>query len=83
MEIRAFTVSYSKRKSFRSCQAEAELLKKLNVLQGKLDCNFNPHTNKELMQLYQAKTREISESKTQGCILRSRCCGYELGGRKK
>ena len=35
MEIRAFTVSYSKRKSFQSRQEEAELLKKLNVLQKK------------------------------------------------
>ena len=79
-KIRAFTVLYSKRKSFRSRQEEAELLKKFNVLQRKPDCNFDSHTNKEVNCIKQ-KLERISERKTQGCILRIKCRWYELGER--
>ena len=54
MGIRAFsnsdfTVSPSKRKSFRSRQQEKDLLGKLNVLQKVLDCNFSLSTNKAVL----------------------------------
>ena len=76
MEIRSFTLQYSKRKARLQKDKENLLLRKLHDLQEKLSSSRNNHTL--LNEYYTVKTKldEILNNKIKGTILRSKawCC---------
>ena len=79
MEIRSFTVQYSKRKARSEKDKENQLLIKLNDLQEKL-CSSRNDLNL-LNEYYTLKTKleKLSNKKIKGTILRSKARWYENG----
>ena len=78
MEIRGFTIKYSKIKA----NEEVALQNKVNELVQK--CEQNPSDNKILNELYATKLRlqlTIMRLKTKGAILRSKARWHEFGER--
>ena len=72
MEIRGFTLQYSKRKAKQSRDEEKYLYKKVNDLQA--NAERNPHDKSAILelQLARARLRKITLIKTKGAILRSK-----------
>ena len=81
MEIRGFTIKYSKIKAKNKKNEEAALQNKVNELMQK--CEQNPSDKRILNELYAAKLRlqKFMQQKTKGFILRSNACWHELGER--
>ena len=77
MEIRGFTIKYSKNKK----NEEAALQNKFNELM--LKCEQNPSDKRILNELYAAKLRlqTIMQQKLKGFTLRSKARWHELGER--
>ena len=72
MEIRGFTVQYSKRRARSEKDQEKQLLKKVNDLQEKLCSSRNdPNVLNEYYSL-KAKLEKLSNRKIKGTILRSK-----------
>ena len=79
MEIRGFTVQYSKRRARSEKDQEKQLLKKVNDLQEKLCSSRNdPNVLNEYYSL-KAKLEKLSNRKIKGTILRSKARWYEHG----
>ena len=81
MEIRGFTLQYSKRKAKTSRDEEKYLYKKVNDLQA--NAEKNPHDKSAILelQLARARLRKITLIKTKGAILRSKARWHEEGER--
>ena len=79
MEIRGFTVKYTKTKAKRRKNEELTLQNKINELQ--LSLERNPNNNHAQNELLAAKLRlqKIMHFKTKGAILRSKVRWYEEG----
>ena len=76
MEIRAFTIRYSKRKaSFE----EKEILDAINACQKKLDKQKTNDAIKNEINSLKQKLEKILEEKIKGTILRSKTRWYEDG----
>ncbi|KAL9982975.1 hypothetical protein ACROYT_G005090 [Oculina patagonica] len=78
MELRAFTIKYSKRKAKKSRDEEASPKTRLISIQNKLQANHNESDKMEMDKL-KAKLAEVEARKTQGAIVRSRTRWYEYG----
>ena len=79
MEIRGFTMQYSKRRARLEKDKENQLLIKLNELQEKLCSSRNdPNLLNEYYTL-KAKLEKVSNKKIKGTILRSKARWYENG----
>ena len=78
MEIRAFTIKYSKRKAMKSRDEELSLHTRLIIIQNKLHANYN-ESDKIEMDILKAKLAKVEARKTQGAIVRSRTRWYEYG----
>ena len=80
MEIRGFTLQYSKCKAKKS-RDEKYLYKKVNDLQA--NAERNPHDKSAILelQLARARLRKITLIKTKGAILRSKARWHEEGER--
>ena len=78
MEIRQFTIKYSKIKAKNKKNDEAALQNIVNELMKK--CEQNPSDKRILNELYAAKLRlqTIMQQKTKGFILRSNARWHEL-----
>ena len=81
MEIRGFTVKYSKRKAKIVKSKEMALLEKVNELQEKAE--KNPHNRYIILELQAEKLqlKRIMTYKTKGAILRSKVRWHEQGER--
>ena len=81
MEIRGFTIKYSKIKAKKKKNEEAALKNKVNELMQKRE--QNPSDKRIFNELYAAKLRlqKIMQRKTKGFILRSNARWHELGER--
>ena len=81
MEIRGFTIKYSKIKAKNKRNEEAALQNKVNELMQK--CEQNPSDKRILNELYATKLRlhTIMRQKTKGAILRSKARWHEFGER--
>ena len=81
MEIRGFTVKYTKVKAKRRKNDESILQNKINELQLKLESN--PNNSQYLNDLYAAKSslQKIIHFKTKGAIFRSKVRWYDEGER--
>ena len=81
MEIRNFTLQYSKRKARLEKDKEKELLVKINNLQEKLCASkYDPKLLNELNVL-KSKLEKISDQRIKGTILRGKARWYENGER--
>ena len=80
MEIRAFSISFSKYKASQKRNEEKQLLQQLNKLQRELDLSFSK-TTYDLFITVKEKLDKITSTKTKGCIIRSKCRWYERGER--
>ena len=78
MEIRAFTIKYSKRKAKKSRDEEVSLQTRLIIIQNKLHANYN-ESDKIEMDILKAELAKVEARKTQGAIVRSRTRWYEYG----
>ena len=79
MEIRGFTMQYSKRRARLEKDEENQLLIKLNELQEKLRSSRNdPNLLNEYYTL-KAKLEKVSNKKIKGTILHSKARWYENG----
>ena len=81
MEIRGFTIKYSKRIAKKHRDEEKVLHKKLNDLQARAE--NNPHDRNILLELQRARShlKKIMLTKTKGAILRSKVRWHEEGER--
>ena len=81
MEIRGFTIKYSKRKAKKIRDEEKLLHKKVNDLQTRAE--NNPHNRNILLDLQRARSqlKKIMLTKTKGAILRSKVRWHEEGER--
>ena len=81
MEIRGFTIMYSKRKAKKFRDEEKLLHQKVNDLQVR--ANNNPHNRNIRLELQRATARlkKIMLTKTKGAILRSKVRWHEEGER--
>ena len=81
MEIRGFTIKYSKRKAKKNRDEEKLLHKKVNDLQTRAE--NNPHNRNILLELQRARSqlKKIMLTKTKGAILRSKVRWREEGER--
>ena len=81
MEIRGFTVKYSKRKAKIVKSEEMALLERVNELQAKAE--KKPHNRNIILELQAEKLRlkRIMTYKTKGAILRSKVRWHEQGER--
>ena len=80
MEIRAFTIKYSKQKAKETHDEEKALLAKLVKLQANLQEHYNA-SDKIEMDRVKSNLSNISARKTRGTIIRSRARWYEHGER--
>ena len=82
MEIRGFTLQYSKRKAKKYRDEEKSLYKKVNDLQANAE-KKTPHDKTAILelQLARARLRKITLIKTKGAILRSKSRWHEEGER--
>ena len=83
MEIRGFTVKYSKRKAKIVKNKEMALLEKVNELQEKAE--KNPYNRNIILELQAEKLRlkRMMTYKTKGAILRSKVRWHEQGERNE
>jgi hypothetical protein len=81
MEIRGFTIKYSKRKAKKYRDEEKLLHKKVNDLQARAE--NNPHNRNITLELQRARSwlKKIMLTKTKGAILRSKVRWHEEGER--
>ena len=81
MEIRGFTIKYSKRKAKKYRDEEKLLNEKVNDLQARAE--NNPHNRQIIVELQRARSRlqKIMLTKTKGAILRSKVRWHEEGER--
>ena len=79
MEIRSFTVQYSKRKARLEKDKENQLLTKLNDLQEKLCSSRNDLNLLNEYYTLKAKLEKLLNKKIKGTILRSKARWYENG----
>ena len=81
MEIRGFTINYSKRKAKEHRDEEKLLHKKVNDLQARAE--NNPHNRSIILELQCARARlkKIMLTKTKDAILRSKVRWHEEGER--
>ncbi|KAL9964006.1 hypothetical protein ACROYT_G027573 [Oculina patagonica] len=81
MEIRGFTIQYSKRKAKKHRDEEKILYQEVNTLQAKAE--KNPHDRNIILELQRARSRlkKITLTKTKGAILRSKVRWHEEGER--
>ena len=80
MEIRAFTIAFSKKKAKRKRDEESILLSEMMRLQTKLQASYNDSLKTELERI-KFKLSKIAGIKTRGTIVRSRARWYEHGER--
>ena len=78
MEIRAFTIKYSKQKAKATRNEEKRLRLRLEQLQESLGKKYSD-TEKAEMNKIKTKLEKISAFKTRGTIIRNRARWYELG----
>ena len=78
MEIRAFTIKYSKKKAKATHNEEKRLWLRVEQLQESLGKKYND-TDKAEMNKIKTKLEKNSAFKTRGTIIRSRARWYELG----
>ena len=78
MEIRAFTIKYSKQKAKATHNEETRLLIRLGQLQESLGRKYSDMDKVEMNKI-KTKLEKISAFKTRGTIIRSRARWYELG----
>lgn len=76
MEIRAFTIAFSKKKAKRERDDESILLSKMMRLQTKLQTSYSDRAGEN-----KSKLSKIAGIKTRGTIVRSRARWYEYGER--
>ena len=79
MEIRAFTIAFSKNKAKRNRQSQT-LLSEMMRLQIQLQASYSDSLKSDLERT-KSKLSKIVESKTRGTIVRSRARWYEHGER--
>ena len=81
MEIRGFTVKYSKRKAKRTRDKEKALQERINTLQAQAE--KHPHNRSIILELQVEKSRlkKIMAYKIKGAILRSKVRWHEQGER--
>ena len=81
MEIRGFTIQYSKRKAKKHRDEEKILHQKVNNPQA--NAEENPHDRNIILELQSVRSRlkKITLTKTKGAILRSKVRGHEEGER--
>ena len=81
MEIKGFTVKYSKRKAKVVKSKELALLERVNELQAKAE--KKPHNRNIILELQAEKLRlkRIMTCRTKGAILRSKVRWHEQGER--
>ena len=80
MEIRAFTIAFSKKKAKRKRDEESILLSEMMRLQIKLQASYSDSLKTELERI-KFKLSKIAGIKTRGTIVRSRARWYEHGER--
>ena len=80
MEIRAFTIAFSKKKAKRKRDEESILLSEMMKLQSKLRATYSDSLKAELERI-KFKLSKIVGIKTRGTIVRSRARWYEYGER--
>ena len=78
MEIRAFTIRFSKRKAKSKRDEECALLSEMIKLQCKLQTKYSDSLRSELERI-KTKLSKIASVKTRGTIIRSRARWYEHG----
>ena len=78
MEIRAFTIAFSKKKAKRKRDEELLLLSEMMRLQTKLQTSYSDSLKTELERT-KRKLSKIAGIKTRGTIVRSRARWYEHG----
>ena len=71
MEIRAFTIAFSKKKAKGKRDEESVLLSEMMRLQTKLQTSYSDSLNTELERI-KFKLSKIASIKTRGTIVRSR-----------
>ena len=81
MEIRGFTIMYSKRKAKKYQDEEKSLHKKVNDLQARAE--NNPHNRNIILELQRARSclKRVMLTKTKCAILRSKVRWHEEGER--
>lgn len=80
MEIRAFTIKFSKKKAKIKRDEESALMSEMMKLQTKLQTTYSDSDKIELDKL-KTKLSKIASVKTRGAIVRSRARWYEHGER--
>lgn len=75
MEIRAFTIKFSKKKAKRKRDEELALMSEMMKLQTKLQTTYSDSDKIELDKL-KTKLSKIASVKTRGAIVRSRARWY-------
>ena len=78
MEIRGFTIKFSKRKAKSKRDEECALLSEMIKLQCKLQTEYSDSLRSELERI-KTKLSKIASVKTRGTIIRSRARWYEHG----
>lgn len=80
MEIRAFTIAFSKKKAKQKRDEESILLSEMMKVQTKLQTSYSDSLKTELERI-KFKLSKIADIKTRGTIVRSRARWYEHGER--
>lgn len=81
MEIRAFTIKFSKKKAKIKRDEESVLLSELIKLQSKLQTAYSESLRIDIERI-KTKLSKIASVKTRGTIIRSRVRWYEYGEKK-
>ena len=79
MEIRTFTIKFSKKKAKIKRDEESALLSEMIKLQCKLQTEHSDSLRSELERILKTKLSKIASVKTRGTIIRSRARWYEHG----
>lgn len=79
MEIRDFSIRFSKRLAQGKKTTEIHLLCKLQQLHKRVDRNPNDKTSVAELQRTKTELQRLAEHKTKGAIIRSKARWYELG----
>jgi len=77
MEIRAFTIKFSKKTAKSKHDEESALLSEMIKLQCKLQTTYSDSLSE--IERIKTKLSKIASIKTCGTIIRSRACWYEHG----
>ena len=78
MEIRAFTIKFSKKKAKRKRDEEIALLSEMTKIQTELQTSYSDSLKIELDRV-KSKLSKIATVRTRGTIVRSRARWYEHG----